>query len=154
MNAQDIAEVAHEVNKAYCGVLGDTSQLSWENSPLWQAISVIKGVEAILKNPELSPEESHAKWLAWKVQNGWRYGEVKDPELKTHPCVMPFHDLPESYKVKDYIFGAVVRALRKYVPMPVPPAPPEQSPPDPGQAVAEDNGKAEETSDAVTENAE
>ena len=36
MNNEDIARVAHQVNKAYCEALGDTSQPDWENAPDWQ----------------------------------------------------------------------------------------------------------------------
>lgn len=28
-----IAQVAHEINKAYCEAIGDNSQVSWENAP-------------------------------------------------------------------------------------------------------------------------
>jgi hypothetical protein len=28
-----------------------------------------------------------------KVKDGWVYGEVKDVEAKTHPCIVPFDAL-------------------------------------------------------------
>jgi len=36
MDIEDIAKVAHEVNRAYCISIGDNSQQSWECSPEWQ----------------------------------------------------------------------------------------------------------------------
>ena len=45
MKAEDIAKVAHEVNRAYCEALGDTSQLSWEDAPEWQKASARAGVD-------------------------------------------------------------------------------------------------------------
>ena len=28
--------------------------------------------------------------------DGWKYGPVKDPEKKEHPCFVPYDDLPPS----------------------------------------------------------
>lgn len=33
MNTIDVAQIAHEINKAYCESIGDTSQPSWEEAP-------------------------------------------------------------------------------------------------------------------------
>lgn len=33
--------------------------------------------------------------MANKIADGWKYGEAKDPEAKTHPCLVPFDKLPE-----------------------------------------------------------
>ena len=35
MKVEQIAQVAHELNKAYCESLGDNSQPSWEDAPEW-----------------------------------------------------------------------------------------------------------------------
>ena len=34
MTVQDIARVAHELNKAYCESMGDHSQPDWDNAPV------------------------------------------------------------------------------------------------------------------------
>lgn len=106
-----IARVCHEVNRAYCASLGDTSQPAWEDAPEWQRSSARAGVEAIVRNPETTPEQSHEGWLAIKAADGWKYGPVKNPETEEHPCFVPYADLPPEQRVKDHIFGAVVRAL-------------------------------------------
>jgi hypothetical protein len=111
MNNQEIARVAHEVNRAFCKSIGDHSQPVWEDAPEWQQSSAIAGVEFIKNNPTASPSASHESWLKQKTAEGWTYGETKDPVAKTHPCYVPYHDLPTEQKSKDYIFGAVVRAL-------------------------------------------
>jgi hypothetical protein len=49
--------------------------------------------------------------MAHKIAEGWVYGAVKDPEAKTHPCIMPFDDLPPEQRAKDYIFRGVVRGI-------------------------------------------
>ena len=47
-----IAQVAHEINKAYCEAIGDNSQLSWEDAPDWQKDSAMKSVLHNLVNPD------------------------------------------------------------------------------------------------------
>lgn len=101
------ALVAHEVNRAYCQSIGDDSQLPWDAISPEIAESAIKGMEAILANPRITPEELHASWMAEKLANGWTYGEVKDAEAKTHPCLVSYEELPEEQRAKDKLFRAV-----------------------------------------------
>lgn len=105
-----IARLCHEANRAYCLALGDTSQVPWDEAEQWQRDSAVKGVEFILANPEASPAASHESWLEEKRATGWSYGPVKDAEAKTHPCFVPYDELPIEQRAKDYIFGAIVRA--------------------------------------------
>lgn len=111
MLIEEIARVAHEVNRAYCQALGDDTQLPWEDAPDWQRESAINGVQLHLAAPNTTPEESHANWLAQKTADGWSYGPTKNPELKQHPCFVPYAELPAEQKAKDYIFRGVVHAL-------------------------------------------
>lgn len=103
--------VAHEVNKAYCESLGDHSQPTWKDAPNWQKDSAIKGVELHINNPGAGPEASHEGWMKEKIENGWKYGPIKDPEKKEHPCLVPFSELPREQQAKDFIFRAVVHAM-------------------------------------------
>ena len=111
LSDEQIAQVAHETNRAYCSVLGDDSQLPWSKAPEWQKTSAISGVVFHRETPDAQPNHSHDEWLREKEQDGWTYGPVKDPEKKEHPCMVPFNDLPVEQKAKDYIFRGVVRAL-------------------------------------------
>ena len=112
MKIMTIASIAHTLNAAYCLSLGDTSQVAWELASEAQRNSCIHGVEMHLANPDATPEDSHASWLAHKVAEGWTYGEVKDEAAKTHPCCVPYDQLPAEQKAKDYIFRATVHALK------------------------------------------
>lgn len=105
------ARVAHEVNRAYCLSMGDDSQPSWEDAPEWQKESAMMGVAFHIANPDAGPEASHNSWSAHKLNDGWRWGEVKDPEAKTHPCLVAFEALPVAQQAKDYLFRAVVHAI-------------------------------------------
>lgn len=107
----DIARVAHEINRAYCAALGDMTQLPWDLAPEWQRASAIAGVEFHLAHPNAGPEASHESWAAQKRAEGWAFGLVKNPELKTHPCLVEFELLPREQQAKDYLFRATVHAL-------------------------------------------
>lgn len=112
MKALSIAMICHGINAAYCQSLGDNSQPTWEDAPEWQKQSAIVGVEMHLANPDATPEQSHQSWYKQKEAEGWKYGEVKDPELKEHPCFLPYEELPQEQKAKDYLFRAVVHLVK------------------------------------------
>lgn len=106
-----IARIAHEVIRGYCQALGDDSQPSWENAPAWQRDSLIAGIEFHRTHPNAQPRENHENWLAMKRAQGWRYGEHKETKAKTHPCLVPYDQLPQAQQAKDAIFNAVVKSL-------------------------------------------
>jgi hypothetical protein len=108
--AQHLARLTHEVNRAYCEMIGDHTHLPWEDAPEWQKASALEGVKKHLNNPKMSPEDSHRSWYDFKKADGWVYGPIKDPVAKEHPCMLPYGDLPITQRMKDYIFAAVVKA--------------------------------------------
>lgn len=110
MTTEDIARIAHEVNRAYCRSLGDNSQPQWSDAPEWAKSSVRNGVE-FHAGGDHGPEASHASWMEQKTREGWTYGPVKDPAKKEHPCFLPYEDLPQEQKSKDFLFRAVVLLL-------------------------------------------
>lgn len=114
MNAIDIAEVCHEVNRALCLAFGDDSHASWENAPEWQKESILRGVEMHLEHVR-SPEESHEAWCAHKIEEGWTWGPTKDVSAKKHPCLVAYKDLPPEQRAKDYIVATIVDKLKKFV---------------------------------------
>lgn len=105
-----VAELCHEINRAYCQLIGDNSQLPWPIAPEWQRDSAINGVRFAFNNPNVAPSEMHENWMREKLDAGWTYGETKDPEAKTHPCLVPYDELPDAQRVKDIMFQATVRA--------------------------------------------
>jgi hypothetical protein len=103
------ARAAHEANRAYCLALGDTSQPSWDEAPEWQRSSSMTGVDLVLGGG--GPREAHDSWSAEKVAAGWKFGPVKDPERKEHPCLVSYDELPLAQREKDGVFVGVVRAM-------------------------------------------
>ena len=108
-----MAELAHNVNTTYSTAKGETGHVDWEEAPVWQRETMIAGVAFLLANPNATPEETHNSWMAKKEEDGWRYGHIKDPENKFHPCMRPYYQLPLDQRVKDSLFLAVVRTLEK-----------------------------------------
>ena len=43
----------------------------------------------------------HEVWAETRIMQGWKYGEQRNDELKTHPCIVPYEDLPEEEKEYD-----------------------------------------------------
>ena len=116
ISVEHIAAMCHRVNKAICEAAGDQSQPTWENAPDWQKTSCIDGVLNALLNSPQSPEQNHKNWVDFKLADGWVRGDIKDPVRKTHPCLVPFVDLPLEQKIKDYVFLAVVEGMASLLP--------------------------------------
>jgi len=107
-----IAQMCHQANKNFCELLGDMSQVDWEEAPLWQKESALAGVKAHIDSGlTMTPEDSHESWSRAKYADGWRYGDVKDADAKTHPCLLPYSDLPPTQRLKDHLFRATVHAM-------------------------------------------
>ena len=115
MTAYDIARVCHEANKALCEGQGDLSQVDWIHCPQWQRDSAIDGEEFCLKNPNFPASANHGAWMKEKIADGWVWGSEKDPGKKEHPCIVPYHELPDGQRAKDHLFKAIVDSLRGFV---------------------------------------
>ena len=107
-----IAKICHEANKAWCEVNGDDSQKHWLDAEQWQIDSAIQGVKFRVENPDAKHDAQHNAWMQKKINDGWVYGKVKDAIMKTHPCIVPFEQLPEFQQKKDALFCAIVDALK------------------------------------------
>jgi hypothetical protein len=109
LTVNEIAELCHELNRTYCAFNGDESQRWWSDAPDWQRVSAVNGVRFAIENPDATPESMHENWTKDKVADGWVYGEVKDAAAKTHPCLVPYDQLPENQRFKDSLFLLTVR---------------------------------------------
>lgn len=105
---EKIAIVCHQANKAWCELNGDYSQKDWAEAEDWQKESAVKGVQFRIDNPDAGDDAQHNSWMKEKVDAGWVYGEVKDAEAKTHPCIVPFDQLPLFQQAKDALFCSIV----------------------------------------------
>ena len=43
----------------------------------------------------------HDVWAETRIAQGWTYGPERNDDLKTHPCLVPYEELPDSEKEYD-----------------------------------------------------
>ena len=43
----------------------------------------------------------HEVWAESRIKQGWTYGEHRNDEMTTHPCLVPYEELPEEEKEYD-----------------------------------------------------
>lgn len=43
----------------------------------------------------------HEVWAQNRINQGWSYGKERNDTLKTHPCLIPYEELPEIEKKYD-----------------------------------------------------
>jgi len=104
-----IAQVCHEANRALQVINGEELSPHWHDAPDWQRTSAVEGIQHALAGE--TPEQLHRSWCEAKRRDGWAYGPVKDAAAKTHPCLVPYGELPAEQRYKDQLFAAVVAAL-------------------------------------------
>ena len=110
MDVSAIAQVCHEANRAIQQVTGDPAPSpSWDDAPEWQRSSAIEGVQKALDGE--TAEQLHESWCAFKENDGWVWGELKDVDAKTHPCLIEYDSLPPEQRAKDHVFAGIVSAL-------------------------------------------
>jgi hypothetical protein len=72
--------------------------------------SNIQLLESINELVELLARNVHDTWAKGCMQEGWTYGPARDDVRKTHPCLTPYNELPESEK--DYDRNSVRETLK------------------------------------------
>ncbi len=43
----------------------------------------------------------HDVWAQGRIAEGWTYGEQRDDKQKTHPCLVPYEELPDAEREYD-----------------------------------------------------
>lgn len=43
----------------------------------------------------------HEVWAESRIKEGWSYGSSRDDKEKTHPCLVPYEELPDNEKAYD-----------------------------------------------------
>ena len=55
----------------------------------------------LLELKELVAKNVHEVWAKGRIEEGWTYGEERNTEKKTTPCLIPYEELPENEKEYD-----------------------------------------------------
>ena len=43
----------------------------------------------------------HDVWAQGRIAEGWTYGEQRDDKKRTHPCLVPYEELPDAEREYD-----------------------------------------------------
>ena len=46
-------------------------------------------------------KQQHDVWAQSRMEQGWTYGPERNDQLKHHPCLVPYEELPEVEKAYD-----------------------------------------------------
>lgn len=65
--------------------------------------SDVKLSEELILLTEKIAENAHDSWALKRISEGWTYGEKRDDDKKTTPCLLPYNELPESEKEYDRV---------------------------------------------------
>ena len=57
----------------------------------------------LLELTEKIAENVHENWAVGRIAGGWTYGETRNDELKTTPCLVPYSELSENEKEYDRV---------------------------------------------------
>ena len=57
----------------------------------------------LLALAEMLAENVHENWALSRIAEGWIYGQTRDDEKKTTPCLVPYGELPEIEKEYDRV---------------------------------------------------
>ena len=70
-------------------------------------VAAMTGAERILNRPDIQEmieslaAKVHEAWATQRKAEGWRWGKVHNGDLKQHPCLVAYDQLPESEKDVD-----------------------------------------------------
>jgi len=57
----------------------------------------------LLELTEKIAENVHENWSVGRIADGWTYGETRDDDKKTTPCLVPYSELSDSEKEFDRV---------------------------------------------------
>ena len=81
-----------------------------ETRKVYSGSSREKLPEELMELVEVMAKNVHEVWSQSRLSEGWTYGARRDDEKKTHPCLVPYEELPEIEK--DYDRNTAIGTLK------------------------------------------
>ena len=57
--------------------------------------------DSIMELKDKLAKNAHEVWASKRLAEGWQLGPERNEKKKTHPCLIPYDDLPDSEKEYD-----------------------------------------------------
>ena len=73
--------------------------------------SNVKLPEDLEQLVEQMSKNVHEVWAETRIKQGWTYGDERNDQLKTHPCLIPYEDLTEEEK--DVLAGLMANLYKE-----------------------------------------
>jgi voltage-gated potassium channel Kch len=104
---EDLPEDIKEKNRRQADRIGVIlDEHSYRIAPLtnWNAADLVFREEKGAEEVESMARMEHELWCQEMTVKYWKYGPKKDEELKTNPDLVPWEDLPQAEKEKNFRF--------------------------------------------------
>ena len=101
----------HEAIRGFQAAHNQPVSAHWNKAPKWMKDASVAGVEFRIQNPSAPPDAQHVQWMQEKLDNGWKFGKQKDENIKTHPLLIPYNELPKIERQKDVLVASIINAL-------------------------------------------
>lgn len=95
---EDVEEALRKDN-ININLTGDSTMKNYVPHPI--DTEKVELPESLLELTEKIAENVHENWSAGRMSEGWTYGETRDDEKKTNPCLVPYSELTDSEKEYD-----------------------------------------------------
>lgn len=82
----------------------DANRAAADHAPILLASAGLRVEEAAALDPavlERLARIEHRRWMADRIDRGWRFGVVRDNARLLHPSLVPYDELPEPEREKD-----------------------------------------------------
>lgn len=104
-----LAESCHEATKVISEQILSEEKKEWKLIDSKTKAKLLNAVNRAIEEKITDPAIAHANWITDMEKDGWQYGDKLDEENKTHPCMVPYDQLPVGQQTKDYIFLAILK---------------------------------------------
>jgi hypothetical protein len=106
---EDVAVVVHDAQVGLSKAQHSAPPTGWHLLTEVQRRAAVDSVR--LARCGATPKGIHDAWREALLADGWRWGAVKDPVARIHPCLVPWERLSKAEQDKDILFIMVVTAL-------------------------------------------
>jgi len=87
-NRQEADGIGAKLAAVHCTI---SPMIDWDRAPLQFTAAEV----------ELLARMEHERWMSALQRDGWCHGPAKDAQSRTHPCLVPFEQLPPEQQDKD-----------------------------------------------------